>query len=200
MNRPLTTFSKMLIACSAFAIGVVANAATEDDTDKLMMSCTFKHRDTSENSTRRVTVSRGSSNALGLRTQLSGNQSSQRFTLAWRNYDATHGNRWYIMPGDRESCIGYSVTDIYPLSAQTSGCTDDDYFYIKKHDSYYIISKSTNFGRSWRIASGAADTEGTTVFVGKYDVSEPLGTRRSYHWTIRDCFNQSGTPVNPPNN
>lgn len=193
--------TKILLACASIVIGCAANAATEEATDKLLMKCTFKHRDTDFTDTgsyARLTVNRNSSGRLQLNSESTGSQAHQRFTLIWKTYSSASGNGWYILPGDRESCLGYVSTNSPALSAETTGCGEHDWWHIKRHDGYYIISYYGDYANSFSIASGAADTVGTVVVSSQqYNPDAALSARRNFQWEIRDCYNQAGTYVSP---
>lgn len=194
--------AQIIIACATLSIGCLASAATEEATDKMLFKCTFKHRDTtfnSDGSYKRASVYRASSGQLGIKdATTTGTQANQRFTMVWRGYSDDLGNSWFIMPGDQASCLGYHASSTYPFTAETTGCATTDYWYVKRHDSYYVISFSPNYVDSWRIPAGRANSANQVISANDdYDPNAALATRRTFHWEIRDCVNQAGSFVAP---
>lgn len=193
-NRPSHLFCLAIVmTCLA---GSPALAATEDANDKVLINCTFKHRDTSFNpdgSFKRAYKSGNTNSATGnvgdLRIYDPTSSSRTRFSMTWKDF-YNNKNRWFISSDNSPSCEQNKNGGV---NMQT--CVESYYVYLTADDGYLVISDYADGRNAWKAPS---DSNGTGFLTSAtFSPTAALSTRRRFHWEIRDCVNLIGEAKSP---
>lgn len=189
-SRPL------LLAASLVSLSAIGAEPAKDDT--LLMGCSFRPRDAvTDPITKKykvayvsAKVNLASGNVDDLRLQNNDSLGARRlFAMQWGGWDPLNGNKWKIQGFYFPNCM--TVDNGYVNARSCNGALP---WYLTMDDGYYVIHAEPTPNRAWK-----ADNPNLTNYLpwGAFKATDPLSTRRKFHWRIIGCKDLFGNNVSP---
>jgi hypothetical protein len=200
MNHKRQSLYFCIALISTSLLAPVCMAAEEDSSDKILLGCRFKHRDTdwADGKYKRVHVAGQTNPATGntgdlrlMNLYTDSTALRQTFSMTWYGYSSSlKKNYWAISPQFQATC-----TQNQESAHNARTCNNYTYIYLTYDDGYYVISDFGGGSNAWKAPSDSNATGFLTS--ASFNSTDPLSVRRRFHWSIYGCTNLQGQAKSP---